>query len=107
VRLHLCRSNIAGRWLAEGGYDPIAKKLFNAFEVDRILMEYDSERSGSFAPLRFVPPWSYWAWSRRRSRALRARTTCFATHAQGNPLTMDDQRRKLELIAEIARKVWP
>ena len=55
MRLHLCRSNIAGRWLAEGGYDPIAKKLFNAFEVDRILMEYDSKRSGSFAPLRFVP----------------------------------------------------
>ena len=47
--------------LAEGGYDPIVEILFNAFEVDRILMEYDSERSGSFTPLQFVPrgaPWS-------------------------------------------------
>ena len=132
VRPHLCRGNIAGRWLAEGGYDPIAEKLFNAFEVDRILMEYDSERSGSFAPLRFVPRGTLVVLGlvttkeprleaqddllRRIEDAARyvpienlalSPQCSFATQAQGNPLSMDDQRRKLELIVETARKVWP
>lgn len=53
--VHLCRGNSRGRWLAEGGYDPIAEKLFIRLRCRRLLLEYDSPRAGSFAPLRFVP----------------------------------------------------
>ena len=53
--VHLCRGNSMGRWLADGGYDKIAEKLFNELRCDRLLLEYDSPRAGDFAPLRFVP----------------------------------------------------
>jgi methionine synthase II (cobalamin-independent) len=52
---HLCRGNNRSHWYAEGGYDAIAEKLFGTLEVDRFLLEYDDERSGTFEPLRFVP----------------------------------------------------
>jgi len=132
IGFHLCRGNIAGRWIAEGGYDPIAEKLFNAIDVDRLLVEYDSDRAGSFAPLRFVPRGTIVVLGlvttkeptlesrddllRRIDDASRyvpienlaLSPQCgFATQAAGNPLTMDDQRRKLELIVETARTVWP
>jgi len=47
--------NNRSHWYAEGGYDSIAEKLFGTLEVDRFLLEYDDERSGTFEPLRFVP----------------------------------------------------
>ena len=53
--VHLCRGNSMGRWLAEGGYEPIAEQLFNELRCDRLLLEYDSPRAGDFAPLRHVP----------------------------------------------------
>ncbi|MGZ4840788.1 MAG: cobalamin-independent methionine synthase II family protein, partial [Candidatus Angelobacter sp.] len=53
--MHLCRGNNRSHWYAEGGYDAIADKLFGGINVDRFLLEYDDERSGTFAPLRFVP----------------------------------------------------
>src|SRR5204863_7067738 len=53
--IHLCRGNAVSKWYAEGGYDPIAEKLFNELEVDAFLLEYESERAGTFEPLRFVP----------------------------------------------------
>ena len=52
---YLFRGNSMGRWLAGGGYDKIAEKLFNELRCDRLLLEYDSPRAGDFAPLRFVP----------------------------------------------------
>jgi len=55
VALHVCRGNYASRWFAEGGYDPIAEKLFGGLRADRFLLEYDSARAGGFEPLRFVP----------------------------------------------------
>jgi 5-methyltetrahydropteroyltriglutamate--homocysteine methyltransferase len=55
VALHLCRGNMQGLWMGDGGYAPIAEKLFNALDVDAYLMEYDSPRAGDFAPLRHVP----------------------------------------------------
>src|SRR5215469_14804084 len=54
--IHLCRGNNRSHWYAEGGYDPIAEKLFAELDVDVFLLEYDSERAGTFEPLRFVPP---------------------------------------------------
>src|ERR1700686_3614350 len=55
LALHVCRGNSRSRWYTEGGYDAIAEKLFGSLDVDRFLLEYDSERSGSFTPLRLMP----------------------------------------------------
>src|SRR5690606_34903830 len=55
VGLHMCRGNARSRWHAEGGYDPIAEKAFQQLNVDRFLLEYETERAGTFEPLRFVP----------------------------------------------------
>ena len=55
LAIHLCRGNNRSHWYAEGGYDAIAEKLFGTLDVDRFLLEYDDERSGTFEPLRFVP----------------------------------------------------
>src|SRR5690606_13867309 len=55
VGIHLCRGNLKGAWMAEGGYEPIADKLFNAVNVDAYFLEYDTPRAGDFKPLRFVP----------------------------------------------------
>jgi 5-methyltetrahydropteroyltriglutamate--homocysteine methyltransferase len=57
VGMHLCRGNgPLGRWHTAGGYERIAEQVFGRVEVDRFLLEYDSERAGGFEPLRFVPP---------------------------------------------------
>jgi 5-methyltetrahydropteroyltriglutamate--homocysteine methyltransferase len=55
VGIHLCRGNFRSTWFAEGGYEPVAEVLFGDLEVDAYFLEYDDERSGDFAPLRFVP----------------------------------------------------
>ncbi|HWM42607.1 MAG TPA: 5-methyltetrahydropteroyltriglutamate--homocysteine S-methyltransferase, partial [Burkholderiales bacterium] len=55
VAIHLCRGNLKGAWMAEGGYEPIADALFNRLEVGTYCLEYDTERAGDFAPLRFLP----------------------------------------------------
>ena len=54
--LHICRGNSRSRWYAQGGYEPIAERLFTEMAVDTFLLEYDSDRAGGFEPLRFVPP---------------------------------------------------
>jgi 5-methyltetrahydropteroyltriglutamate--homocysteine methyltransferase len=130
IGMHVCRGNSRGRWMAEGGYDRIAEQVF-ALPVDRFLLEYDSERAGGFEPLRFMPKdrtvvlglittkspqlESPDAILRRIDEAatyvpierLALSPQCgFASSAGGNPLTADDQRRKLELVAEVARRVW-
>ena len=56
VTTHMCRGNFRSSWVAEGGYDHVAEALFNGLEVDGFFMEWDDERSGGFAPLRFLPP---------------------------------------------------
>lgn len=129
--IHLCRGNSRSRWFTEGGYDPIAEKLLGTLPVDRFLLEYDTERSGGFAPLRFVPKGATvvlglistkeprlepQADLLRRIEAaakyvplerLALSPQCgFASVAAGNLLSMDDQRRKLELVVDTARKAW-
>jgi len=131
LALHVCRGNNRSRWYTEGGYEPIAEKLFGGLRVDRLLLEYDSERAGGFEPLRFAPAdqtvvlglittkepqlESQDALLRRIDEAARyvpaerlaLSPQCgFASTAAGNLLTPDDQRRKLELVVETARKVW-
>jgi 5-methyltetrahydropteroyltriglutamate--homocysteine methyltransferase len=55
IAMHLCRGNARGAWMAEGGYEPIAETLFNAIDVDAYFLEYDTPRAGDFGPLRRVP----------------------------------------------------
>ncbi len=129
--VHICRGNSRSRWYTEGGYDAIAEKLFGSLDVDTFLLEYDTERSGGFEPLRLVPRGRTVVLGlvsskepalespddlRRRIDAaakyipmenLALSTQCgFASTAPGNLLTMDEQWLKLELVAETARAVW-
>jgi 5-methyltetrahydropteroyltriglutamate--homocysteine methyltransferase len=100
VAIHLCRGNNRSQWYAEGGYDPIAEKLFNRLNVDAFLLEYESERAGTFEPLRFVP--------RGKMVVLGLVSTKLPEmETAGNLLTEDQQWRKLELVVQTARKVWP
>ncbi|MFI5265972.1 MAG: hypothetical protein ACHQ7M_01205 [Chloroflexota bacterium] len=129
--LHVCRGNSRSRWFGEGGYEPIAERLFPSMDVDRYLLEYDSERAGSFEPLRFVPQdkmvvlglittkdgelESKDELRRRIDEAakyhaldkLAISPQCgFASTAAGNLLTPDQQKRKLALVAEVAQSTW-
>lgn len=128
---HLCRGNQASRWLVEGGYDQIAGQLFDKIKASRLMLEYDDDRSGSFAPLELVPEDKIAVLglvttktSRRetteelRSRVLEAAAFCplerlalspqcgFATSILGNALSAEDQRAKLEVLARTAYDVW-
>jgi 5-methyltetrahydropteroyltriglutamate--homocysteine methyltransferase len=131
VAAHVCRGNSRSRWYTEGGYEAIAETLFGSLDVDKFLLEYDTDRAGGFEPLRLVPRGrtvvlglvttkmphleSVDQLRRRIDEAARyvpledlgISTQCgFASVAAGNLLTIDDQWRKLELVAETARKVW-
>lgn len=131
VGIHFCRGNKRSAWGAEGSYEPIAEKAFGSLKMDRYLLEFDTERVGGFEPLRFVPKEktvvlglittkeprleSEELLLRRIEEAskyiavenLAISTQCgFASTALGNLISWDDMRRKLELVAKIARKVW-
>lgn len=128
---HICRGNARSAWHTTGGYEPIAERVFGELDVDRFLLEYDTERSGGFEPLRFVPRGKQVVLGlvttklgalesqddllRRIEEAARyvpmedlaLSPQCgFASVEQGNLVTWDDQRRKLELVADTARKAW-
>jgi 5-methyltetrahydropteroyltriglutamate--homocysteine methyltransferase len=129
--IHLCRGNQRSMWHREGAYDAIAERLFNELPHDRFLLEYDTPRAGSFEPLRFVPKGRVVvlglvstkvaelepldALKRRIDEAskfipldqLAVSPQCgFASDVVGNLLSPDDQKRKLERVAEVARAVW-
>jgi 5-methyltetrahydropteroyltriglutamate--homocysteine methyltransferase len=131
VGLHMCRGNIRSAWRTSGGYDAIAEKAFGCLNVDRFLLEYDTERAGGFEPLHFVPPGKTVVLGLISSKApqlesqddllrrideaaryvpienLALSPQCgFASTAPGNQLTHEEQRRKLELVVDTARKVW-
>jgi 5-methyltetrahydropteroyltriglutamate--homocysteine methyltransferase len=128
---HLCRGNQASRWLVEGGYDAVAAQIFGGIRAQRLLLEYDDERAGTFEPLAEVPA-DKWVvlglvttkrprlesvddLARRIDAASRhlplerlaVSSQCgFATSVLGNALTVDDERAKLGVVAATARKVW-
>ena len=131
VAMHLCRGNNRSQWYAEGGYGPVAEKLFAALNVDRFLLEYDDERSGSFEPLRFIPKdktvvlglvsskrpqlESPTELARSIERAahyvplenLALSPQCgFASTMKGNLLTEEEQWAKLKLVVDTAHLVW-
>jgi 5-methyltetrahydropteroyltriglutamate--homocysteine methyltransferase len=131
LAMHLCRGNNRSHWYAEGGYDAIAEKLFGSLEVDRFLLEYDDDRSGTFEPLRFIPKGKTVVLGLVSSKVpnmenldqlakrieeasrfvplenLALSPQCgFASTAEGNLITEDRQWAKLKLVADTARRVW-
>ena len=129
--IHLCRGNQRSMWHREGAYDAIAERLFNELPHQRFLLEYDSPRAGSFAPLRFVPKGKVVVLGlvstkvpqlenedelRRRIdeaakyiplEQLAISPQCgFGSDVSGNLIGEDDQKRKLELVARVAKRVW-
>jgi 5-methyltetrahydropteroyltriglutamate--homocysteine methyltransferase len=131
VCIHLCRGNYRSTWFAEGGYEPVAEVLFNELDVDAYFLEYDDERSGDFAPLRFVPPTKTVVLGLVTSKRpelepvdeLAARVDeasayvpleqlclspqCgFASTVEGNQMSADEQWAKLGRVVEAADKIW-
>jgi 5-methyltetrahydropteroyltriglutamate--homocysteine methyltransferase len=132
VCTHMCRGNFRSSWVAEGGYDHVAEALFGELAVDGFFLEYDDQRSGGFAPLRFVPRGnkkvvlglvtskraaleSKDELKRRIDEATKyvpLEQLClspqcgFSSTADGNALSIEQQNAKLRLIVETAREVW-
>jgi 5-methyltetrahydropteroyltriglutamate--homocysteine methyltransferase len=129
--IHLCRGNRQSMWHREGSYDAIAEKLFNGLNHPRLLLEYDTERAGSFEPLRLVPKGKTVVLGLITTKVGRVETVdelrrrideaasyisieqlalspqCgFASSIMGNLLSEDEQFRKLDVMVETAAKVW-
>ncbi len=131
ITTHLCRGNNQSMWVAEGGYDFVAEALFGDLNVNGYFLEFDDERSGTFEPLRFVPAGKQVVLGlittkrpqledrdllKRRideaSRFVDIEQLClspqcgFSSTEEGNKLTIDEERAKLELIVETAEQIW-
>ena len=128
---HLCRGNSMGRWMAEGGYDRLAERMFNEIRCDRWLLEYDSERAGTFDPLKYAPKdkmivlglvtTKTGALEKRDDIARRIEAAArfvpldrlalspqcgFASSGRGNPLSEDEQWAKLKLVTDVTQQIW-
>jgi methionine synthase II (cobalamin-independent) len=132
VGIHLCRGNLKGAWMAEGGYEPVARALFNDINVSVYCLEYDTQRAGDFSPLRFVPKGKRVILGLVSSKTpvlekkdvLKKQIDAASRHIAleqlgigpqcgfssggggGQPITQDDTRRKLDLIMEVSQEVW-
>jgi 5-methyltetrahydropteroyltriglutamate--homocysteine methyltransferase len=131
IGIHLCRGNFRSRWMAQGGYEPVADALFNDLNVDAFFLEYDSPRAGGFSPLSMMPADKRVVLGIMTSKSaeleeksaligrieeaakhvpldsLSISPQCgFASVAGGNELTEEEQMRKLALVVEVARQVW-
>ena len=131
VCTHMCRGNFRSSWVASGGYDYVAEALFTQLNVDGFFLEYDDERSGTFAPLRFVPKGKMVVLGlvttkraglekkddlKRRideaSKFVPLEQIClspqcgFSSTVEGNLLTIDEEMAKLRLVVETVREVW-
>jgi len=132
IGMHMCRGNFKSTWVAEGAYDPAADAVFNQTDVDIYFMEYDTDRAGGLEPLRLLPKGHKRVLPgfittktaelediddlRRKFEAaskfvsldqLGIAPQCgFASTEEGNAITMDDQRRKLDLVVKTAETIW-
>ncbi len=131
VTTHMCRGNFRSSWVAEGGYDFVAEALFSELAVDGFFLEFDDARSGTFEPLRFVPPGKQVVLGlvttkrgelerkddlKRRieeaSRYVPLEQLClsgqcgFSSTVEGNLLSVEQEVAKLRLIVETAQEVW-
>jgi 5-methyltetrahydropteroyltriglutamate--homocysteine methyltransferase len=129
--MHMCRGNNRGKWMGSGGYEYVSEVVFRNVDIPNYFMEYDSDRSGDFQPLRHVPKGKHVILGlissktpvleskdviKRRideaSKFLPLDQLClspqcgFASNFMGNPLTEDDEKRKLALVVETAHEVW-
>jgi 5-methyltetrahydropteroyltriglutamate--homocysteine methyltransferase len=130
VTMHTCRGNFKSSWVASGGYEPVAEAMFSC-DVDGFFMEFDSERAGSFEPLRLLPKGKRVVlglitskspvleekdFIKRRieeaSKYVPLENLClspqcgFSSTHHGNALSIDEQWCKLERVVEVAREVW-
>ncbi len=131
IGMHLCRGNRGGHWHAEGSYEEVADRLFNALDIPFYFLEYDTPRAGSFTPLRFLPRHKSVVLGliSTKTSELEDRATLrqriddatkyvsldrisvspqcgFASVDTGNPISPDTQRRKLALVCDLARELW-
>jgi 5-methyltetrahydropteroyltriglutamate--homocysteine methyltransferase len=131
VTTHLCRGNNQSMWAAQGGYDFVAEALFGDLAVNGYFLEFDDARSGGFEPLRFVPAGKQVVLGlvttkrpeledrdllKRRieeaSQFVDIDQLClspqcgFSSTEEGNKLSIDEERAKLEMIVEVAEDVW-
>lgn len=129
--MHICRGNFKGKWLTEGGYDSVAERVFREIDVDAFCLEYDTERAGGFEPLRHVPDdkmvvlglVSTKVPELEQADRLMARIDeaakyidkdrlcvspqCgFASTVAGNPVTPEDEKKKLSVLVDVAKRVW-
>jgi 5-methyltetrahydropteroyltriglutamate--homocysteine methyltransferase len=132
IGIHMCRGNLKGTWMAEGGYEPIAERLFNQTAVDAFFLEFDTPRAGDFAPLRHVPKNKTVVLGlissktpalengddiKRRindaARYVDLDRLCLSPQCgfssgggSGQTVGFDDERRKLELVLDVVQDVW-
>ncbi|MDE0941214.1 MAG: 5-methyltetrahydropteroyltriglutamate--homocysteine S-methyltransferase [Alphaproteobacteria bacterium] len=129
--MHMCRGNFQSTWAAQGGYEPVAERVFNTVNIDAFFMEYDSARAGGFEPLRFVPDDKLVVLGlvTTKTAELEAKDTLkrrideaaqyidldrlclspqcgFSSTHHGNKITVEDEIAKLRLIIEVADDVW-
>ena len=132
IGMHLCRGNFQSTWVAEGAYDPAVDAIFNQTDVDIYFLEYDSDRAGGLAPLKLLPKGNKQVLPgfittktaemetldglmKKFDEASKyadidqlgiAPQCGFASTEEGNKITEDYQKRKLELVVETAEKIW-
>ena len=132
VTMHSCRGNFRSTWIAEGGYEPMAERLFNEIEIDGYFLEYDTDPAGGFEPLRFFPKGKKQLVlglvtsksgtlenkdeiKRRIDEATKyialdqlcLSPQCgFASTEEGNVLSEAEQWAKLRFIVELADEIW-
>ncbi|EKM0525594.1 cobalamin-independent methionine synthase II family protein [Cronobacter turicensis] len=132
IGLHVCRGNFRSSWIAEGGYEPVAEVLFGTVNIDAFFLEYDNDRSGDFAPLRFIRPGKQQVvlglittknGELENPELIKARLEeaakyvdisqiclspqCgFASTEEGNSITPAEQWEKVRLVTKVANEVW-
>jgi 5-methyltetrahydropteroyltriglutamate--homocysteine methyltransferase len=129
--MHMCRGNNRGKWMGSGGYEYVSEVVLRNVDIPNYFMEYDSDRAGDFAPLRHVPKGKHVILGlistktpvleskdvvKRRigdaEKFLPLDQLClspqcgFASNFMGNPVTVDDEKKKLSLVVELANEVW-
>jgi 5-methyltetrahydropteroyltriglutamate--homocysteine methyltransferase len=132
ITMHSCRGNFRSSWIAEGGYDPVAERMFNDVNIDGYFLEWDTDRAGGLEPLRYVPKGKkvvVLGLVTSKSGALENKDDIkrrieeatkyvdieqlclspqcgFASTEEGNILTESEQWAKLAMIVDTAREVW-
>ena len=132
VGMHLCRGNFKSNFAAQGAYDPTVDAVFNKIDLDVYFMEYDDERSGGLEPLKYLPKGNKRVMpgfittkqgkletldflQKKFEEASKyisidqlgiAPQCGFSSTEEGNIISLEDQKRKLELVIEASKKIW-